>query len=61
MSERITERIEAVKSGQPMPGRDRDRPAPAVGDSGDPRRPPRPRPDERAPVDGAPSGAAGAP
>jgi len=50
-----------VKSGQPMPGRDRDRPAPAGGDSGDPRRPPRPRPDERAPVDGAPAGAAGAP
>jgi hypothetical protein len=61
MAERVAERIEAVKSGQPMPGRDRDRAPPPGGESGDPRRPPRPRPDERAPVDGAPSGAAGAP
>lgn len=64
MAERVAERIEAVKSGQPMPGRDRDRAGPG-GDQGDSRRPPRPRPDERAPADGTPAGApasgAGAP
>jgi hypothetical protein len=52
-AERIAERIEAVKAGQPLPGR---------GGDGDPRRPSRPRPDEpRAPADGKPSGAAAAP
>ena len=63
MAERVAERIEAVKSGQPMPGRDRDRDraGPGGGEPGDPRRPQRPRPDERAPADGKPSGAAGAP
>ncbi len=59
MAERVAERIEAVKSGQPLPGRDRG--GPGGGEQGDPRRPPRARADERAPTDGKPAGAAGAP
>lgn len=57
MAERVVERIEAVKAGQPMPGRAGQ----VGGDPGDPRRPVRPRPDDRVPAEGAPSASPSAP